>query len=152
AGMDKEADRRTRRRVPVPNRLRRWQDRLLAGQRLAQDVGEEAGSRLVGQTGTDADGRQADADAVDEAAAGIVGEQQLVDRLLGAVAQQWRVEELVADRLRERRAEHRNRGGEDETRPIAVADLADGVEQHPGAVEIDAVALVEIELGLARDD
>ncbi|MET3241333.1 hypothetical protein ABIF36_006821 [Bradyrhizobium japonicum] len=37
-------------------------------------------------------------------------------------------------------------------RLVAAADEADRVEQHSRAVEIDAVALVEIEFGLARDD
>src|SRR6516162_4722348 len=40
AGMQEEADRRARRRVPVPHVLGDRQDRLLAGERLAQDVGE----------------------------------------------------------------------------------------------------------------
>src|SRR5207237_4900195 len=34
----------------------------------------------------------------------------------------------------------------------AAAGEPDGIEQHPRAVEVDAVALVEIELGFARDD
>ena len=69
-----------------------------AGQRLADDVGEEARGRLVGLARPHADRRQADADAVEEAAPRIVGEQQLADRLLRAVAGQRRREELVADR------------------------------------------------------
>ena len=54
--------------------------------------------------------------------------------------------------MRERRAEHRDRRGIDEPRPIAVAGGADGLQQRAGAVEIDVIALVEIELGFARHD
>jgi hypothetical protein len=56
------------------------------------------------------------------------------------------------DRLRERRPEHRDRGGEDHAGLIAAADRAHGVEEAPRAVEVDAVALVEIGLGLPRHD
>ena len=56
---------------------------------------------------------------------------------------------IVGDGRRERRAEHRDRRGEDEPRPIAAAGRADGFEQRTRAVEIDPHALVEIELGLA---
>ena len=62
------------------------------------------------------------------------------------------MEELVADRVGERRAEHRDRRGEDHPRLVAVAGLADRLEQLARAVEIDAVALLEIGLGFARDD
>ena len=151
-GVDQEADRRARRGMPVADVLGYRQHRFLAGERLAQDVGEESGRRLVGQAGADADGRQPDADAVHETAARIVGQQQFADRLLGAVAEQRRVEELVADGVGKRRAEHRDRRGEHHARLVAAADQPDGVEQHPRAVEIDAIALVEIELGLAGDD
>ena len=54
--------------------------------------------------------------------------------------------------LRERRAEHGDRRGEDQPRLVAVAGLADRLEQQPGAIEIDAVALVEIGFRLAGDD
>ncbi len=151
-GVNQEADRRARRGVPVADVLGHRQHRFLAGERLAQDVGEESGSRLVGKAGTDADGRQADADAVHEAAARIVGQQQLADRLLGAVAQERRMEEFVADRFRKRRAEHRDRRGEHDPRLVAAAGKPDRIEQHPRAVEVDAIALVEIEFGLAGDD
>src|SRR3954449_4063894 len=124
----------------------------LPGERLADDAREEARGRLVGLARPHADRRQPDADAVEEAAPRVIGEQELTDRLLGAVARQRRCEELVADRLREGRAEDRDRRGEDEPRPVAVADVADGVEELARAVEIDAVALVEVGLGLARHD
>ncbi len=50
-----------------------------------------------------------------------------------------------------RRAEHRDRGGEDEAGLVA-ADLPHRLEELARAVEIDAIALLEIALGLARDD
>src|SRR5258708_29744780 len=62
------------------------------------------------------------------------------------------MEELIADLVRKRRAEHRDRGGEYHARLVATAGKPDRIEQHPRAVEIDAIALVEIELGLAGDD
>src|SRR5262249_1169358 len=52
-GMLEEADRRTRRGVPVADGLRHRQHRFLARKRLAQDVREEARRRLVRQTGAD---------------------------------------------------------------------------------------------------
>src|SRR6266436_3974984 len=151
-GMDQEADRRARRGIPVPDVLRHRQHRFLAGKRFAQNVGEESGSRLVGKTGTDANGREPDADAVHKTAARIVGQQKFADRLLGAVAQQRRVKELVADRFRKRGAEHRDRRSEYDARLVAAAGKPDRIEQHPRAVEVDPIALVEIELGLAGDD
>ena len=51
----------------------------------------------------------------------------------------------------ERRAEYRDRRCIDELRPIAVAGRAHRLQQGARAVEIDPIALVEIELGLARD-
>ena len=54
---------------------------------------------LFGVARPHADGRQPDADAVEEALAGVVGEQQLADRLLRAVGRQRRVVELVVDRV-----------------------------------------------------
>ena len=97
AACIEEAHGRARAGVPVAHALRDGQHRFLAGQRLAQDAGEEARGRLVRLAGPDADGRQADANAVEEAAARIVGEQKLADRLLRAVGGERRVEELVAD-------------------------------------------------------
>ena len=90
--------------------------------------------------------------AVEEAAPRVVGKQELADRLLRAVARERGQEELVADRLRKGRTEHSDRGGEDDAGLVAVADLADRVEQVARAVEIDPVALVEIGLRLAGYD
>src|SRR5690606_27603261 len=92
--------------------------RLLADQRLAQDVGEEAGGGEVGLARADGDGGEANADAVDKALARIVVAQQFANGLLGAVAGERRAEELVADGVGERRAEDGDRGGEDETRQV----------------------------------
>ena len=95
------------------------------------------------------------ADPVEEAAPRIVGEQQIADRLLGSVAGQRGGDELVADLFRERRAEHGDRGREDEARPIGAARqrllAPDRLEQRVGSAEIDCVALVEIGLGLSGD-
>ena len=124
----------------------------MAGKRLADDVGEEAGRRLVRRARADADSRQPDADAVEKPLARVVGDQHLADRLLRAVGGQRRVEELVADLLREWRAEHGDRRGEDQPRFVAAANRADGVDQEPRAVEIDAIALIELRLGLAGHD
>ena len=101
-----------------------------ARERLAEDAGEEAGGRLVGLARPDADRRQANADAIEKALPGIVGKQQLADRLLRAVAGQRRREELVADGLGERRAEHRDRRGEHHPRLVADAFLADRLEEE----------------------
>ncbi len=113
--------------------------------------GEEARGRLVRLARPDHDARQPNADAVEKAAAGVIGEQELDRRLLRAVGRQRREVEFVADRRRKRRAEHRDRRGEDEPRSIAVADRADRLEQRARAVEIDPHALLEIEFGLAGD-
>ena len=82
----------------------------------------------------------------------VVGEQQFAHRLLRAVGGERRQMEFVGDRRRERCAEHRDRRGEDHLRMIAVAGVADRFEQVLHAVEIDAIALLEIEFGLARHD
>ena len=62
------------------------------------------------------------------------------------------MKELIADGFRERCAEHGDRGREHHARLVAAADQPDGIEQHPRAVEIDPVTLVEIEFRLARND
>src|SRR3981081_4745950 len=90
--------------------------------------------------------------AAAEAARGVVGEQRFPDRLLRAVRGQRREMKGGGDRFRERRAEYRNGGRVDEPRPVTVAGRADRLEQRTGAVQIDAIALVEIKLGFARHD
>ena len=151
-GVQQEADRGARRSEPVAHGFRHRQHRFLAGERLADDAGEEARRRLVRLARAHADRRQADADAVEEAAPAVVGEQQLADRLLRAVARERRVQELVADRLGKRRAEHRDRGGEHDARLVVLVVLSDRFEKAPRAVEVDPVALLEVRLGFARDD
>ena len=139
---------------PVPHRLGHGEDRLLTDERLAQDAREEARRRLVGPPRPDADGGQPDADAVDEAAAGVVGEQELTDRLLRAVAGQRCGSEVLRRHVGQRSTEHRDRGGEDQPRSVPVDRVrgADRLEQCTGAVEVDPVAVVEVGLGLTGDD
>lgn len=61
--------------------------------------------------------------------------------------------ELIGDYGGERRAEDAARAGEDKLRHVSRAALVqDRFQQIAHAVEIDAVALVEIALGLAGDD
>ena len=90
-----------------------------SGSRMMPEKKPEAA--LLGGPGRTHDRRQPHADPVEKAAPRIVGEQQFADRLLRAVARQRRREEFVADRFGERRAEHRDRRGEDEPRPIGAA-------------------------------
>src|SRR6185436_14909207 len=139
--MDQEPDGRAWRSEPVAHAVGDGEHRLHAGERLAQDAGKEPGGGLVRLARAHADGRQADADAVEKTAAAVVAEQQFADRFLRAVAGERRVEEFVTDRLRKRRAEYRDGGGEDHPRLVSLADLADRLEQQPGAVEIDAIPL-----------
>ncbi len=68
---------------------------LPAPQRLANDAGEKSRRRLVRQARTHADGRQANADAIEEAAARIIRQQQFADGLLRAVARYRRQEEFI---------------------------------------------------------
>ena len=70
-----------------------------SGSRMIEEKKPDAA--LLGLPGRTHDGRQPDADAVDEAAARVVGEQQLADRLLRAVGGQRREMEIVRDRVRE---------------------------------------------------
>ena len=59
---------------------------------------------------------------------------------------------VVADHLGERRAEDRDRRREHEPRHVPVADRADRLEQQADAVQVDAVALLEVGLRIARRD
>jgi len=122
------------------------------GERFADDPGEEARRRLVRLAWSHHHARQADADAVTKAAPGVVGEQRFADRLLRAVGGERREMKIVGDRRGKGRAEHRDRGGENEARTIAIADRANRFEQRARPVEIDPIALVEVDLGFAGDD
>ena len=62
------------------------------------------------------------------------------------------MKEFVVDLFRERRAEHGDRRGEHQPRLVAVAGVADRLDQMARAVEIDPIALVELGLRLAGDD
>ena len=105
--MHEETDGGTRRGMSMAHVERNRQDDILPVQRLANDAREKAGGGLVGFARPDADGRKADPDAVEEAAPRIVGQQQLADGLLRAIAREGRQKELVADGLREWRSEYR---------------------------------------------
>ena len=59
---------------------------------------------------------------------------------------------FVGDRWGKRRAEDRYGRCVDNFRPVSIAARADRFQQRPGAVEIDGVTLLEVDLGLARDD
>ena len=96
--------------------------------------------------------RQADTDAVEKAATRVVGQQQLGHRLLRPVAGQGCQALVVADHLGKWRAEDGNRRGEHHAGTVTLTERADGVEQGPRSVEVDAVALLEIGLRFARDD
>ena len=58
---------------------------------------------------------------------------------------------IIGDRVGKRRAEHRDRRGEDEPRAIAVADRANSFKQRARTVEIDAHPFLEIEFGFGRN-
>ena len=134
----------------MPDRLGNRQDRLLPDQRLAQDAREEPGRGLVRSPRTDADGGQPDPDAVDEAAPGVVGQQQLPDRLLGAVAGERRVLEVLGDGVGQRRAVDRDRGREDQPGVVAAGACATRMASSSARVpsRLTRVALLEVRLGL----
>src|SRR5690606_7849718 len=106
----------------------------------------------IGLARADDDGGEANADAIDKAATRIIVEQQFADGLLRAVGGERRRKELVADGVRERRAEHGDGRGEDQARLVGCLRAFEpySFEQIARGVEIDAVALLEIGLGLAR--
>ena len=153
-GMQQEAHRGARRGVPVAQAVAHRQDRLAPDQRLAQDRGEKARSRAVGRTRADADRGQAQAYPIEKATARIVGQQQFADRLLRAVAGERRQVEMLRHRVGQGRAENRAGRGEHDARAISIGQMrdADRLEERAGAVEVDPVALVEIDFGLGRDD
>ena len=120
----------------------------LAVQGLPDDPGEETRRRGVGPPRTNGDGGQANADAVDQAPPGVVGQQQLAHRLLGPVRRERGEVEVVVDDRGERRPEHGDRRAEHHPGPAR--GRSQGVEQVAGAVEVDPVALGRVGLGLAR--
>ncbi len=61
------------------------------------------------------------------------------------------MDEIVGDRVRERRAEHRDGRGEHDL-GMVVAGEPDRFQQRTGAGEIDRVAFLEIRLGFAGHD
>ncbi|MNE10204.1 hypothetical protein D3C80_1029060 [compost metagenome] len=130
------------------------QDCFLSDKRLAQDAGEEAGGCLVRLSGADADRRQTDADTIEETAPAVIGQQQFAHRLLRAVTGERRQMEIIGDRIGQGRTDDRDRRGEDDARKITVLLVfkPDGIEQIACTVEVDAIALVEIEFRFAGND
>ncbi len=106
--MKQEANRAARAHMPMTHRFIDRQDRFLSDQRFAENIGEETRCRLVWLAGTNADRRQANADAIQKTLAGIIREQQFADCFLRAIAGAGRQEKLVVDLFRERRAEYGN--------------------------------------------
>src|SRR5215211_6265602 len=150
--MHKEIDGGPRRGMGMTNIHRDRQDRLLTVQRFADDAREKARSRLIGLPRPYANGGQPDPYAIEKSAPRVIGQKQLTHRLLRAIARKRRQKEFIPDRLRERSAENGDGGREDKSWLVSIPDGADGIEQKPGTVEIDPVALVEIGLGLAGND
>ena len=103
----------------MADRFGHGQNRFQTVQRLADDIGEKARCRRIGCARTHANRRQADADAVEKALAGIIGQQQFPDGFLRPVGGQRGGEKLVANGGREGGAKNRNRGGEDHARMIS---------------------------------
>src|SRR6516165_4412400 len=151
-GMEEKSNRRARAGMRVHDRIRDRKRGFHSRQRLADDAGEEAGSGGVRLARPHHHAGQPYAYAVAEAAPRVVGEQQLPDRFLRAVGGQRCEMEIVRNGIRKRRAEYRDRRCEDEFRPVAVADGADRLKERAHSVEVDAVAFLEIDLGLARYD
>ena len=58
---------------------------------------------------------------------------------------------VIADHVRQRRAEDCDRRREDDAGTVALADRTRRLEELPRAVEIDPIATLEVSLGLARD-
>ena len=149
--MEEKGDGRARRGEPVADLRRDRQDGGPAVQRLTDDVGEEARRGQVRRARPDADGGQADGDAVDEAASRVVAQQELDHRLLGAVTGRRRGGMVIGDDVGHRRTEHGDRRAEDQAGMVVRAGEADRLQEVPGRVEVHAVPLFEIALGLARD-
>ena len=68
---------------------------------------------------------------VDEAPPRVIGQQQLGDRLLGAVAGGRSTEVVVGDDVGDRRPEDRDRGAEDQAGRVARAGQADRFRPWP---------------------
>ncbi len=149
--VQEEAHRRAGAREVMAGRFGDRQIRRETGERLPQDAGEEPGGGTVGRARTHADRGKAQGEAVDHAFPGEVVDQKLGHQLLRAVARRGLRGEIVRDAVGEGGAEDRHRGCEDKA-GVPVARPADRLEQRTASVEVDAVALVEIHLGLAGDD
>ena len=138
--------------MPVAHILRDWQDRLVSGKRLPDDIGEEAGGREIWLSRTYADGGKAQSDAIKETTPTVVCKKQFADCFLRPVAGERRVEVVVRDGLREGRAKDGDRRREDDLGLVVATRLANRLEEIAGTIKIDAVALFEIGLCFSRHD
>lgn len=84
--------------------------------------------------------------------AAVVGQQELCDGLLRAVTGCRRRGPVVTDDVGDGRAEHCYRRGQDTTWPIVIPRRPYRLQQIARRVEIDAIALLEADLGLAGHD
>src|SRR5262249_54562579 len=83
---------------------------------------------------------------------GRVGEEKVADCFGRAVGGERGEVEVVDNQVRKWRAINRHRGTVDDLWPIILARMTDRLEERPGAIEIGAIAFVEIDLGLGRDN
>src|SRR5215475_7615277 len=150
--MNQKPHRRPWTGVPMQHALLDREDRLHPCQWLTNDRRKEARCGLVGLAWPNNNAWQANANAVEHAATRVVSDQQFADCLLCSVRCQRREMKFVGDRIRIRRAEHRDRRCEYQLRMIALSMPADRLEQSPAAVKIDPIAFVKIKLGLAGND
>ena len=121
----------------------------LSGSRMIEE--KKPGRGLVRPAGPHDDVRQPDADAIEEATAGVIGEHQFDHRLLGAVRGQRRQGEIVRDRYpetahRKPRSTRRRQSAGNSRAPV----VANGIEKHADAVEIDVQRLSRNRVRLLR--
>ena len=69
-----------------------------------------------------------------------------------SVARQRLQDELIVNDVWERRSENRDRRCEDDARTVIIPLASYRLKQIAGAVKIDRVALLEVELSLTRND
>ena len=122
-----------------------------AEQRFADDGGEEGAGGAVRAAGADDDGGQADADRIEEAAAGGVRQDQFGRGLLRAVAVGGHLARFVLDHGVLAAGEAGDRGGEHDAGRLA-AEATAGVDHGVGAADVDAPAELVVGLGLGGDD
>ncbi|ABA53116.1 hypothetical protein BURPS1710b_A0443 [Burkholderia pseudomallei 1710b] len=150
AAGDERVDRAARRQQPQPRAARHRAYGLLAVQRLADDPARERRSRRVRPARPHADRRQPQHAPVDEAAARVIGQQQLGDCLLRAVRRLRFERGVVPHEFGQRAAVHRHRAREHHARPVPAR--AAHVEQQARRIEVDPHPEVEIGFRLAAHD